>query len=125
MSSPNIATFLESGNNKRGHCGEIKPYRYSPSQFSNARCILSNTHAPYQGLYLRNEHNGNLDRTLTGDSYKVASHKSSITSKCLPLPFNSARAIKMFTTTFTDIYCRDYSKLRCTAALFPELKTIP
>jgi hypothetical protein len=40
----------------------------------------------YQGLYPPDDYDGNLDRTLTGDSYKVASHKSSTISERFRLP---------------------------------------
>ncbi|KAJ7797662.1 potassium transporter [Mycena olivaceomarginata] len=44
------------------------------------------SYALYQGLYPPDDYDGNLDRTLTGDSYKVASHKSSTISERFRLP---------------------------------------
>ncbi|KAF7364932.1 hypothetical protein MVEN_00363800 [Mycena venus] len=44
------------------------------------------SYALYQGLYPPDHHDGNLDRTLTGDSYKVASHKNSTISERFRLP---------------------------------------
>ncbi|KAJ6621773.1 potassium transporter [Mycena sp. CBHHK59/15] len=44
------------------------------------------SYALYQGLYPPEDSDGNLDRTLTGDSYKVASRKSSTISERFRLP---------------------------------------
>ncbi|KAJ7486154.1 potassium transporter [Mycena galericulata] len=44
------------------------------------------SYALYQGLYPPDEYDGNLDRTLTGDSYKVASHKPSAISERFRIP---------------------------------------
>ncbi|KAJ7451614.1 potassium transporter [Mycena latifolia] len=44
------------------------------------------SYALYQGLFPPDDHDGNLDRTLTGDSYKVASRKGSTISERFRLP---------------------------------------
>ncbi|KAJ6585288.1 potassium transporter [Mycena capillaripes] len=44
------------------------------------------SYALYQGLFPPDDHDGNLDRTLTGESYKVASHKTSTISERFRLP---------------------------------------
>ncbi|KAJ7131679.1 potassium transporter [Mycena crocata] len=43
-------------------------------------------YALYQGLYPPEDHDGNLDRTLTGESYKVPSRRSSTISERFRLP---------------------------------------
>ncbi|KAJ7689182.1 potassium transporter [Mycena rosella] len=47
------------------------------------------SYALYQGLFPPDDHDGDLDRTLTGDSYKQASHKRSTISERLRLPLLS------------------------------------
>ncbi|KAJ7700275.1 potassium transporter [Mycena metata] len=44
------------------------------------------SYALYQGLYPPEDYDGSLDRTLTGDSYKVASHKPTTISERFRLP---------------------------------------
>ncbi|KAF7348337.1 hypothetical protein MSAN_01787700 [Mycena sanguinolenta] len=44
------------------------------------------SYALYQGLYPPEDHDGNLDRTLTGDTYKDASNKASTISERFRLP---------------------------------------
>ncbi|KAF8139183.1 potassium transporter [Mycena galopus ATCC 62051] len=44
------------------------------------------SYALYQGLYPPEEHDGDLDRTLTGDSYKLANRPSSTISERFRLP---------------------------------------
>ncbi|KAJ7029293.1 potassium transporter [Mycena alexandri] len=44
------------------------------------------SYALYQGLYPPEDYDGNLDRTLTGDSYKVASHTPTTISERFRLP---------------------------------------
>ncbi|KAJ6452540.1 potassium transporter [Mycena vitilis] len=44
------------------------------------------SYALYQGLYPPEDQDGNLDRTLTGETYKVASHKQATLSERFRLP---------------------------------------
>ncbi|KAJ7145273.1 potassium transporter [Mycena filopes] len=44
------------------------------------------SYALYQGLYPPEDYDGNLDRTLTGETYKVTSHKSTTISERFRLP---------------------------------------